>query len=181
MTEESKTNVEDLKSIAPVLEEEEKESKPAPEEPAKKKRRLSEKQIQALEKGRERRWNKAGSKKVIPDTKERKTLKIKEPEPESSSAESEAPSGPLSDSSFSGSEPTSASEQSDAATDYTSPDSDDFVTDSDQSDSVDSTNSLDSPPPPPAKLKRTKRHDKKRPAKNIQERVDAYLAQYRFV
>jgi DNA primase catalytic subunit len=187
MAEESKSSVEAHQALNPILEAKESREDLAQSahlaEPVKKKRRLSEKQIQALEKGRERRWLNKSAKKITPKKEETKASETKdEIEAEcSSSSESESAERTLSPPSDSGSEPTSASEQSETSSDYTPSGSSDDTDSSDQSDSVDSYSSLESPPPSPPKLKRSKKHISERPPKNIKERVENYLAQYRFV
>jgi hypothetical protein len=66
MTEESKSS-ELTETITPILDTTQHDTEPTPSaEPTKKKRKLSEKQMAALEKGRQTRWQKKAAKQVLP-------------------------------------------------------------------------------------------------------------------
>jgi hypothetical protein len=70
MTEESKSN-ELTETISPILDTTQHDTEPTPSaEPTKKKRKLSEKQMAALEKGRQTRWQKKATKQVLQDNDE---------------------------------------------------------------------------------------------------------------
>jgi len=177
MTEESKSN-ELTETITPILDTTQHDTEPTPSaEPAKKKRKLSEKQMAALEKGRQTRWQKKAAKQVLPTDK---VPPQELPSESESSSSDESSRGPLSPPSVSGSEPTSSSEQSDSSADSSSTPDDEFTDDSDRSDSADSLSSVEIPTPKALKKQKSKTF-KKHPYKDVEKRVDQYLANYRFL
>jgi hypothetical protein len=180
MAEESKTNVDLAETITPILEATQKETEPTPSaEPPKKKRKMTEKQIAALEKGRKTRWQKKATKQVLPTDKNPPPPKEAPSESESSSSD-ESSKDPLSPPSLSGSEPTSSSEQSDSSADSRSTPDDEFTDDSNHSDSADSLSSVEIPTPKALRKQKSKLF-KKHPYKDVEKRVDQYLANYRFL